>query len=234
MARILLLTPQLPYPPHQGTSLRNFHIIRGLAGRHEVTLLSFVEANQSAEAAAIAPLLALCARVETAAVPPRTTATRLRQLLTTHSPDMPHRLHSQAFNLKLRQLLAETRFDVVQVEGIELARAMAIVRAASPWSRIVFDDHNAETELQRRNMLTDLRQPRRWPAAAYSWVQVRRLRRFERWACATADAVTAVSDGDAAQLAALRPEPRPPIRVIPNCIDVEAYRLAAETAVAAD
>ncbi|MCA9971734.1 MAG: glycosyltransferase, partial [Anaerolineales bacterium] len=120
---------------------------------------------------------------------------------------------------------------IVQVEGIELARTMAIVRAVSPRSQIVFDDHNAETELQRRNMLTDLRQPRRWVAATYSWVQVQRLRRFERWACQTADAVTAVSATDAAHLATLMPEPPPPITVIPNCIDVEAYQVAAAGAV---
>jgi hypothetical protein len=45
MARILLLTPQLPYPPQQGTSLRNFHLLRALAQRHDVTLLSFARAR---------------------------------------------------------------------------------------------------------------------------------------------------------------------------------------------
>ena len=31
---ILFLTPQLPCPPWQGTTLRNFHLIEGLAERH--------------------------------------------------------------------------------------------------------------------------------------------------------------------------------------------------------
>ena len=39
--RILVLTPQFPYPPHQGTTMRNYNLIAGLAGRHEVHLLSF-------------------------------------------------------------------------------------------------------------------------------------------------------------------------------------------------
>jgi hypothetical protein len=39
--KILILTPQFPYPPHQGTTLRNFNLITGLAQRHEVHLLTF-------------------------------------------------------------------------------------------------------------------------------------------------------------------------------------------------
>jgi glycosyltransferase involved in cell wall biosynthesis len=226
--RILLLTPQLPYPPHQGTSLRNFHIIRGLSERHEITLLSFLEDNQSEEPAATRPLRARLHHLETVSVPRRTSAIRLRQLLTTRRPDMEHRLHSPAFNRKLRRLLRENRFEVVQVEGIELARAIEIVRAASPGSKIVFDDHNAETELQRRNMLTDLGTPRRWPAALYSWFQVGRLRRFERWACRAADAVTCVSAADKMHLESLLPDSAPPITVIPNCIDVAQYQETPE------
>ncbi|MCA9977521.1 MAG: glycosyltransferase, partial [Anaerolineales bacterium] len=227
MARILILTPQLPYPPQQGTSLRNFYIIRGLAERHEITLLSFLEEKQSVEPEAIAPLISLCQRIETVPVPPRNTAVRLRQLLLTRRPDMAHRLYSAAFNRKLHQLLAENQFDIVQIEGIELARAIEIVHAVSPHSKIVFDDHNAETELQRRNLLTDLRHPRRWVAAAYSAVQVARLRRFERWACAAADAVTCVSAADREQLAALLNR-QSPVTVIPNCIDVDGYQALAD------
>jgi hypothetical protein len=50
MTKILLLTPQLPYPPEQGTSLRNFNILRGLMRYHRVTLLSFADSPISVEA----------------------------------------------------------------------------------------------------------------------------------------------------------------------------------------
>jgi polysaccharide biosynthesis protein PslH len=155
-------------------------------------------------------------------------------MISTRRPDMAHRLHSPVFNATLRQLLAEETFDVVQVEGIELARSIEIVRQASPRSKIVFDDHNAETELQRRNMQTDLALPRRWPAAAYSAVQVGRLRRFEAWACGAADWVTAVSAADQSHLQALIAPATTPISVIPNCLDVAQYRLDGETAVPFD
>ena len=223
MANILILTPQLPYPPQQGTSLRNYHIIRGLAQHHDVTLLSFVEANQRTGPAATNPLWQLCRAVITVPAPARGRRQRLAHLLTTRRPDMAHRLASHAFDAHLHRLLSQNHFDIVQVEGLELAQAIETIRLAGPKSRIVFDNHNAETELQRRNLATDLAIPARWPAAAYSWLQVGRLRRLELWACRHADWVTAVSAADRRHLQALVTDLQTPITVIPNCIDVSEY-----------
>lgn len=225
MARtILLLTPQLPYPPHQGTSLRNWHILRGLALSYQVSLLSFVEPEQTADAAALQPLYDLCQTVGTVPVPTRSRLTRLGQLFTSRLPDMAHRLYDPAFALRLRQWLEANLFDIVQVEGIELARYIQVIREASPTSQILFDDHNAEAELQRRNFLTDMGRPGRWPAAAYSFIQTHRLRRFERWAMHQATWVVAVSEPDARQLRTLAPDK--PVTVIPNSIDTTAYLLS--------
>ncbi|MGH2351944.1 MAG: glycosyltransferase, partial [Chloroflexota bacterium] len=41
--KLLFVTPQLPWPPSQGTALRNFHLLKAAAGRHEVDLLSFAD-----------------------------------------------------------------------------------------------------------------------------------------------------------------------------------------------
>jgi polysaccharide biosynthesis protein PslH len=218
MATILFLTPQLPYPPQQGASLRNFFVIRGLAERHRLALLSFREEGQRVDLQALGPLLELCTAVETVPVPQRRKATRLRQLLTSPLPDMAHRLRAGPFEVALRRILGRHTFDIVQIEGIELAWLMDLVRQASPTSRIVFDNHNAESELQRRAFLTDLPDLRRWPAAAYSWLQLGRLRRFEQWACRRADAVTAVSEADRRHLEHLAPGLA--VTVVPNCIDV--------------
>ncbi len=228
--KILILTPQLPYPPHQGTSLRNYHIIRGLATSHEISLLSFLESNQKDDAGSIGPLLDVCTAVYTIPVPARSTKKRLHQLVTTRRPDMEHRLNSTHFNIKLKQLLNTIQFDIVQIEGIELARVIDVIRVVSPVSRIVFDDHNAETELQRRALQADRGNPRRWVAAGYSRVQVARLARFEAWACRAADWVTAVSEQDKRSLNALIPDLQTPITVIPNCIDVRQYQIPQDTA----
>lgn len=218
---ILLLTPQLPFPPHQGTSLRNYHIIRGLARRHQLHLLSFQNADHPDPTGAVQRLETLCASVTTVPAPGRTMRERLRRLLLDSRPDMAHRLESNAFDEALRKLLRTRAYDVAQVEGIELATAIPQVRGEQPHCCIVFDDHNAEAELQYRAFLTDARQPARWPLALYSLVQWRRLRRYERWAAESADAVTVVSHSDSQHLQNLAPVLKPV--VIPNCIDISEY-----------
>jgi glycosyltransferase involved in cell wall biosynthesis len=64
-----------------------------------------------------------------------------------------------------------------------------------------------------------MRQPRRWVAAAYSFIQWHRLRRYERRACETADRVVVVSDRDAEAVRQLVPGLVP--AVVPNGVDVE-------------
>ena len=224
MARILLLTPQLPYPPQQGTSLRNFHLLRALAQRHDVTLLSFAERDRAADTTRLAELARVLPPI---AVPERTTGQRLRGLLTSRAPDMARRLHSAALAAALADALRDEVFDVVQIEGIELAWTMPLIREIAPGTRIVLDCHNAETELQRRALHADRRQPRRWPAAVYSAAQVGRLARFEREALRAADAIIAVSEEDRRQLMALA-EPAKPIAVIPNVVAVDDYQWAGQ------
>ncbi len=220
--KILLITPQLPYPPEQGTSLRNFHILRGLAERHDLTLLSVVEDDQR-DGEVPVQLRALCESVERVAVPVRSSRTRLWQMVSSGEADMALRLRSEPLAAALRKLLGEQAFDVVQVEGLELAWLMPIVRAHAPGSTLVFDAHNAETVLQERAGSADRSNPRRWPAAAYSQVQSSRLCGYETWAVSEADWVTAVSESDAAALRSLYEGAGTAVTVIPNSIDVAAY-----------
>jgi glycosyltransferase involved in cell wall biosynthesis len=109
----------------------------------------------------------------------------------------------------------------VQIEGIEMAFAMEQLRRVSPRSKILFDDHNAEYMLQERSLAADRAVPRRWPAAAYSWIQASRLKRYERYVCNSADHVVAVSEEDRRLLQQLSLES--PVSVIPNSIDVQDY-----------
>src|SRR5438128_12652560 len=41
--KLLLLTPQTPFPPRQGTAIGNWAILRHLARAHQVTLLTFAD-----------------------------------------------------------------------------------------------------------------------------------------------------------------------------------------------
>src|SRR5437867_1814922 len=115
--KLLFLTPQFPFPPHQGTTIRNFNIIKGLAPRHEIHLLSFGKAGEAASS----PLSTFCQRIELIPLPNRTMLTRAAETIFSPQPDMARRLHSPALEKKLGALLEVEQYDVIQVEGIEMA-----------------------------------------------------------------------------------------------------------------
>ena len=218
--RLLFLTPQVPYPPQKGTALRNWGLVAGLAARHRVSLLSFLAPGQDAQPAP--PLTVACQRVETVSQPLRPLSRRLRDLVLTRQPDMGTRLGSPAFRSRLAFWLAQEPFDIVHVEGIELAPYLDVIEAARPRPLVVFDDHNCEYLLQQRAFLTDLRIPARWPGAAYSFVQWRRLCRYEADVCRRADHVLAVSEADAMALRKLVLGLE--VTIVPNGIDTQTYR----------
>jgi sugar transferase (PEP-CTERM/EpsH1 system associated) len=218
--KILILTPQFPYPPHQGTILRNFNLITGLAQRHQVHLLSFGDPGGRTDT----PVHAACQSVQVVAPPQRSMGQRLKALFLSRLPDMALRLPSAHFQAALDATLQREAPDVVEVEGIELAQYLFQVaegRGDRKQPLLVFDDHNAEYVLQQRAFETDVRQPKRWIGAAYSFVQWMRLRRYERLACRTADRVVAVSDADAGVLKGLVPGLEP--AVVPNGVDMDFY-----------
>jgi sugar transferase (PEP-CTERM/EpsH1 system associated) len=220
--RILFLTPQLPYPPQKGTALRNWGLIQGLAERHELSLLSFREPGKATDLDAT--LTSACKRVVTVPQPERSLYRRVRDMVSTRQPDMALRLASGSYDRQLRDWLAEDTFDVVQIEGIELAPYLDTIRSAPQDPLVVFDDHNCEYLLQQRTFLTDLYSPAHWPGAAYSFVQWQRLRRYEARICRRADHVLAVSEADAEALSRLAPDLN--VTVVPNGIDTQAYRPA--------
>jgi sugar transferase (PEP-CTERM/EpsH1 system associated) len=228
--RILFLTPQRPFPPHQGTTLRNFNLIKELAKRHTVCVLTFLEPDQRPDNSG--PLLKWCQWLDTLPVPERTMNLRLRQMLATRRPDMSWRLWSPDFDRRLASRLAEHSFDVVSIEGIEMAPYLPTLEAARSEPMIIYDAHNAEWILQKRAFITDIKSPARWPAAAYSWVQWHRLRRYETELMQRVTHTIAMSVADKAALRHICPTA--PITVVPNGVDFAVYHQFARTGISYD
>lgn len=212
--RILLVTATLPYPPESGGSIRVQGIAEGLhkAG-HEVTLLCFHQGDLSS-----AP-----GHIQVESVPPfhRSMKERLRTLLFTRQPDIARRFFSAHFAEKLLALLGTSRYDLIQFEGIEMVCYMPLAKRTQPEARLCFDTFNAEYALQQVIYDIDRVNVRRWHAAAYSRIQVGRIRRFEREMCRLADIVIAVSPEDAALLKGFRSNRT--VHVVPNGIWVTDY-----------
>ncbi|HQZ72043.1 MAG TPA: glycosyltransferase [Anaerolineae bacterium] len=223
--RLLILAPQLPWPPNQGTALRNLNLVRVLAARHAVHLVCF--GDPFADRGPLPDWGVAVTLVP--APPPRPFLRRLLELPTQPTPDLLRRLASPAMDRCLADLAADPagQVDVLQVEGIEMApfglalRALLARRGRAP--RLVYDAHNAEWILQDRAWRADLRRgPAGLPGVLYSLLQTAKLRRYERRLLRAADAVVAVSAADAEVLRALAPGVEPV--VVPNGVDTAVYQ----------
>ena len=218
--KILFLTPQSPFPPRQGAALRNYHLLRHCSSKHDVHLLSCLS-PQDVEWPPQG-LLKICSRVEGFRQPERTLHSRIIDSLTANKPDMGLRLEQEEIHSALQRMLAEENYDLVQVEGLEMApygfQVLAAVGGGPP---VVYDAHNAEFLLQKRAALMDARSLNRWHAASYSLLQWRKLYHYERAFCQAVDGIIAVSEPDRRALSSLAPQT---LTVnVPNGIEVSRY-----------
>lgn len=219
---ILILAPYPPYPLRGGGALRIYHLARGLAAHHTVTLLSFAPHAQAV--AMMAPIRDWCRLATVPSPPSRSTAQRALTTLLSPQPDMALRNRSVAYAEALSRQLATERFDIVLASSIEMAGYALQAQGVGP--RLVLDQFNAEYLLQRRAALNDLHQglalrPHSLVKGLYSLLQWYKLARYERSLLARFDLVTVVSEEDRAHLARLRPKAEERLAVVPNGVDTE-------------
>ena len=218
--KILFLTPQAPYPPRQGAALRNYHLLRHCASKHEVHLLTCLP-HQTKEWSE-PELSNICSRVEGFHQSERPLHVRLISSFASTSPDMALRLEQEWPHATLQQMLVEESYDLVQVEGLEMAPyGFRVLSAFADRPPVVFDAHNAEYLLQKRAALMDARSLDRWHAAGYSILQWRKLYHYEKAFCQAVDGIICVSEPDRRALSSLAPQT--PIVSVPNGIEISRY-----------
>jgi glycosyltransferase involved in cell wall biosynthesis len=211
---VLLLTQVLPFPPDSGPKVKTWNLIKWLARRHDVTLASFVRRETARELDA---LRRHCRVVH--AVPMRRGALRdagfLAASLASGEPFLMRRDHRAAMQKLVQRLAAETRFDIVHADQLNMAQYAARV----PGARTVLDAHNALWVLYRRLADRTPPGPRKW-LLTREW---RRLREYEGRAGRAADVVLAVSTEDRDALAEAMGSGRD-ITVLPIAVDVDEIR----------
>lgn len=218
--RVLYLTAELPEPAHAGGTLRTNGLLRVVhAAGHEVHVLAFGTHEQlQAQRAALDEF---CARVEVVPSPQRSRADRLRDLLLSDRADLQRRFHSTHYAQVLAGMLSEMPYDLVQMESLEMTIYAPIVRRMQPHTPLIYDSFNAEYDLQRSIWETEKGQLARLPGALYSFIQWRRLTRYERDVVRTVTHTIAVSEADATAFQRL--VPGCPVTVVPNGIDTARY-----------
>ncbi|MFC3549813.1 glycosyltransferase family 4 protein [Lysobacter cavernae] len=215
MARVLALTSRLPFPPREGHQLRAWHLLKALAQRHEVHLLSFLRSDD--DLAAADPLRAVLHGLETFPIPSEHSRVALGSALArgtlTRSPFLAAKYASSTLRDRLTTLARNA--DLAHFDMLPLMAHADCVPAGVP---VVFNAHNVEHQLLDNRAQIEARPL----ARTFLRGQVPRLRTFERTACHRADAVLACSDSDAAALRELAPGTR--VHTVPNGVDLEAHR----------
>ena len=226
--RVLFVTAAPPWPPYSGASLRSYHFIRLLAPRHEVHLVCYASVRE--EVQLLEGLGPYCRSIRGVPQPaPRGPWRRALQVATLSQPDLALRLGASTMRHAIGELCSAHDLDLVHVVGLEVLPAVLFPDLVLEGrKKIVLDEQNAEYLLQERAFEVARGDVAQWPVALYSWLQARKLCRFEG---ALSDSLAGVITTSAEDAAALRGIlPRAPITVVSNGVDTQCYRPLAAPA----
>lgn len=217
--RILFLSRWFPYPANNGSKLRIYHLLAGLAKEHELTLLSFYEPDEPAPDES--GLSKYCQQIETvpwkAYAPKSWRAVRgffstwPRSLLDTFSLDMVE---------KIQEALAQNSYDLVIASQVD----MAIYANFMQGLPAIFEE--AEVGILYEKYVLS-KSPWERLRHGLTWMKHRRflnsiLRHYR--------ACSVVSERER-QLLASAGIDEEKIEVIPNCVDLQGYANIQETPV---
>jgi sugar transferase (PEP-CTERM/EpsH1 system associated) len=216
--RILVLAPELPFPPVSGGQLRTYHLLLSLAARHEITLVAFVWG---------ADPLPASAPVRVVGVPwdwpelykemrsgEGTAWRRAFDRLSGEAtePWFVSCYESPAMDAALRDLPGEA-YDLVLIEHTMMARFIPSLPSGVPKILDLIDVHS---QIERRAVEEAPECEREGQRR-----EADRTLRFERDAASRCDLCLAVSDIEAAAASSLLQAKN--VRVLPNGVDTEFF-----------
>jgi glycosyltransferase involved in cell wall biosynthesis len=208
--RILLLTQVVPYPLDSGPKIKTFHVLRYLAQRHELRLLSFARSDD--EEAHAQTLRGVCAGVTTVRLRRSaiSDAGYLTRSLLTGRPFLVERDDRRAMHEAARTLVDQHAVEAVHADQLTMAQFAVDL----PLPLRVLDQHNAVWTIVRRAARRQGWRPQR-VLAEIEW---RKLRSYEGQICRSFDTVTVVSEADRVALEQSA-QASLPVATIPITID---------------
>jgi polysaccharide biosynthesis protein PslH len=214
--RIFFLSPRTCWPPVTGARLREYHLLRALAARAEVTYACFRDTKDP-------PLdaeLSFCRRIVCVNPPPMYTMSKILLGLVGRWPLPVVNYTSSAMASAIENISRNGPFDVLHLDSIHMAAYVAQLPPGIASARVVYDWHNIESESMRRyseslNPLTGLHRK------AYARWTASRLAALERSVLGAAAGHIVCSSRERDQLLINSPGAR--IEVIENGVDNRLY-----------
>jgi polysaccharide biosynthesis protein PslH len=201
--KILMLTPYLPYPPSTGGHVRSYNLIKRLARHHEITLVCFTRDNNTPSQ--VEHMEKFCKKV---LVFKRGKAWTLPNIFRTGFSPYPFLVmiyFTPEIREKLAAELANGHYDLIHAETFYVMPYLPqtnlpkVLVEQTIMSRVF--GHHIETE-------------KRWWLKPLFWIDVAKIKYWERYFWRTADRLVAVSQEDADIM--MRMVPGLDVRVVPN------------------
>lgn len=201
--RILMLTPYLPYPPSEGGQVRSYKLIKLLSARHEITLVCFSRQHNTPDQ--IAHLKQYCKRVF---VIQRGKTWTLKNIFRTGFSPHPFLVsiyNSPGTKKILTEALASDKFDLIHAE-------MSYTLPYLP-------PHNLPLILVEQTIMSrifnhQISMESRWWFRPFMWIDVQKMKYWEKHFWNRASRVVAVSQEDATVMQKMVKDLR--VDVVPN------------------
>jgi glycosyltransferase involved in cell wall biosynthesis len=205
---VLFLSRWYPYPPDNGSRIRVFNLLKHLAARHTVDLISFTEAPLADEQREA--MQAICRRV--VPVPYRPFQPRRWKALLGFFSALPRSVidtHNAEMQRQVERVGRQDEVDVVIASEID----MAPYALAVPGVPRIFEDLELtvlyENYIKQRDLLQKARRGLGW------W----KISRYAAGLLRAFDGCTVVSGGERARIESILPGYQP-VAEIPNGVDV--------------
>ena len=150
---ILFLTNKMPYPPTDGVLISTLNMIKVYSKEgNNVTVLAMNTHKHNFKVEDMPEELTKNIKwhtcyVDTRIKPPE----MLLNLLFSNIPYNAKRFISNTYRNKLKQILSQEKFDIVQLEGLYLYPYISTIRKSSD-ALIAFHAHNVEQEIWKRTV----------------------------------------------------------------------------------
>lgn len=211
--KILMLTPYLPYPPSSGGQVRSYNLLKNLAKKHEITLFSLIKSSQ--EKKYVGKLEEFCRQVQVFKRPEKPWT--LKNIFRTgfgFYPFLVVRNLSPEEKKAVAQKLSEEKFDLIHAETFYVMPHIPPTEIP-----ILLVDQTIEYKVYQHFADTF----RFWPARPLLYLDVFKLKFWEKRFWQKADKVVAVSEADKSQMLSLAPGLD--VEIVPNGAGEDLFSL---------
>lgn len=210
MSRILFLSRWFPDPPNNGSKLRIFNLLRGLADRHDVMLLSFGQDPVPPSPDTL--LSSLCTHIEVIPWKPYDpTSLRARIGFLSLRPRFVVDTYSSQMHAAIKRALSSQSFDAIIASQVD----MTLYSPTFGNVPALFEEVELATLYEQYSQAPSLARRLRY---GLTWAKHRRFLRFR---LNDFTACTVVSEQERRLLQRVAPH-FSAVSIIPNCIDVAA------------